>query len=121
MKKEDTFGLLGIIIAAIISVVSGSGAFDLWDCIVGIILLIILHYYKKNAAEKKDIIAIYSIVFGMCIILISGFFIELLFYLFPILTKEIASIRLIDIVLIGIGVISAFIYSKVAFKTHNSK
>jgi hypothetical protein len=77
VESSDLIAIIGGAIASVIAVIAVEGGFDIWDSIVGLILLLFLIVYypvqtKKNFKNK----VLASFLFGLASLLMLGTFVE---------------------------------------------
>lgn len=70
--------ILGVAMAAAVAAVSASGAFDLWDVVIGATLLLILvpYFFEPSPSRLQNLIL--SMVSALCFALIAGVLISYL-------------------------------------------
>jgi hypothetical protein len=72
-KSEISIAIAGIGIAAIVSTALAPGDFSLWSTIIGLILITLLLAFGSPRKELIMFRTAYCMIFGFCLLLITGF------------------------------------------------
>ncbi len=77
-EKNNYSALLGVALAGAITVTQTNGKFDLWDSMLGLVLLSILIAFDDYKGDSRKIRFAHSNVWSLCTILCIGIFLDLL-------------------------------------------
>lgn len=73
--------ILGIALAAIVTVAMTSGSFTHWDSIIGITLIVILFSFGHEAHASRGMNFIFSSILSLSVVLAIGFLVETVYVL----------------------------------------
>jgi hypothetical protein len=83
MSSENQLAVMGAALAAVLAVIVSEGAFDIWDSIAGLTLIMFVFAYggfRRGLIYGEDAffskLMAFSAVIGICILLILGFLVE---------------------------------------------
>src|SRR5438105_12695434 len=71
--------ILGIALAAIVTVAMASGSFTHWDSIIGITLIVILFAFGHEAHTSNAMNFIFSSILALSFVLVVGFIVEAIY------------------------------------------
>ena len=89
MPQRNSLALLALLISAVVVTTRGSDYFNLWDSMIGFIIVTVAGAYKHEIGVDRAYRTAFSLIVGAGLMLIVGPLVESgLYYVFPVIDYD---------------------------------